>query len=139
MLRAEMAYPMKQLICGVVVMFLGTQAHAQTDATSAVVYYPSCLAAADIVQGKRPAADSENASKQLRQAAICFGAVRAIMNLEALFKPEFAACPPADGKVLFDQMVVVIAAYLKSHPEQLQNNFHQLAVTALAAAWPCSK
>ena len=29
--------------------------HAQSDATSGTVFYPSCLAAADIVQGKRPA------------------------------------------------------------------------------------
>src|ERR1700730_10162612 len=134
-----MCQPMKQLILCVAALFVGTQANAQTEATSAVVYYPSCLAAADIVQGKRPAADSENASKQLRQAAICFGAVRAIMNLESLFKPEFVACPPVDGRVLLDQMVVVITAYLKSHPEQLQSNFHQLAVTSLVAAWPCSK
>jgi hypothetical protein len=130
---------MKQLIVCVAALFFGTQAFAQTDATSAVIYYPSCLAAADIVQGKRPAADSVDAGKQLRQAAICFGAVRAIISLEPLFKPEFAACPPVDSKVLLDQMILIITAYLKSHPEQLQSNFHQLAVTALAAAWPCSK
>jgi hypothetical protein len=97
------------------------------------------LAAADIVQGKHPAADSEDAAKQLKQAAICFGAVTAIMNLEPFFKPEFGVCPPADSKVSLAQMVLVITTHLKNHPEQLQNNFHQLAVTALATAWPCAK
>jgi hypothetical protein len=101
------------------------------------------LAAADIVQGKRPAADSEDAAKQLRQASVCFGAVTAIMKLGPLLKPEFAVCPPPDtlpdSKGLLAQMILSITAYLKKHPEQRANNFHQTAVTALVAAWPCSK
>jgi Rap1a immunity proteins len=116
-----------------------TRAHAQSEPNSGTVFYPSCLAAADIAQGKHPAADSEDATKQLRQAAICFGAVTAIMNVEAFFKPEFAVCPPEGGKVSVNQMVLVVTAHLKNHPERLRDNFHQLAVTALAAAWPCPK
>src|SRR5664280_2271747 len=130
---------MKQWIAFVAALLIGTQAHAQSDPNSGRAYFPSCLAAADIAQGKHPAADSENAAKQLKQAAICFGAVTAIMNLEPFFKPEFAVCPPADGKVSFAQMVLAVTTHLKNHPEQLQNNFHQTAATALAAAWPCSK
>jgi hypothetical protein len=101
------------------------------------------LAAADIVQGKRPAADSEDAARQLRQASACFGAVTAIMKLEPFLKPEFAVCPPPDvvrdSKGILAQMILSITAYLKSHPEQRPNNFHQTAVTALVAAWPCAK
>jgi len=130
---------MKLWIGIVAALLIETQAHAQTDTTSAKMYYPSCLVAADIVQGKHPAADSEETAKQLKQAAICFGAVTAIMNLEPFFKPEFAMCPPADSKVSFAQMVLVITTHLKNHPEQLQNNFHQTAATALATTWPCSK
>ena len=130
---------MKLWIGIVAALLIETQAHAQTDTTSAKMYYPSCLVAADIVQGKHPAADSEETAKQLKQAAICFGAVTAIMNLEPFFKPEFAMCPPADTKVSFPQMVLAITIHLKNHPEQLRNNFHQLAATALATTWPCSK
>ena len=115
------------------------EAHAQTDPNSGTVFYPSCMAAADIVQGKRPAADSEDASKQLRQAAICFGAVTTIMNVQQYLKPEFAVCAPKDTKVSFNQMILAVTAYLKNHPTRLNENFHQLAVTALAAAWPCPK
>jgi hypothetical protein len=129
---------MKQWIGIVAALLIETQANAQPDGNSARVYYPSCLAA-DIVQGKHPAADSEDAAKQVKQAAICFVAVTAIMNLEPFFKPEFAMCPPEDSKVSFAQMVLVITTHLKNHPEQLQNNFHQLAATALATAWPCAK
>jgi len=61
------------------------------------------------------------------------------MNLEPFLKPEFAVCLPADSNVSFAQMVLAITTHLKSHPEQLQNNFHQTAATALATTWPCSK
>ena len=67
-------------------LLVATHAHAQSDTASGRVFLPSCLAAVDIVQGKRPAADSVDAAKQLRQAAICFGAVTAVMNFEPLFK-----------------------------------------------------
>ena len=134
---------MKQWIGVVGAVFIGTQVNAQSDATSGTAFYPSCLAAADIVQGKRPAADSEDAAKQLRQASACFGAVTAIMKLEPFLKPEFAVCPPPDilpdSKDILAQMILSITAYLKSHPEQRSNNFHQTALTALVAAWPCSK
>lgn len=134
---------MKLWIGLAVVILIGTLAHAQSDPTSGAVFYPSCLAAADIVQGKRPATDSEEAAKQLRQASACFGAVMAIMKLAPLFKPEFAVCPPpavvADSKGAVTQMILAITAYLKNHPEQRSNNFHQTAVSALASAWPCNK
>ena len=47
---------MKQWIAIVAALLIETQAHAQSDPNSGRVYLPSCLAAADIVQGKRPAA-----------------------------------------------------------------------------------
>jgi hypothetical protein len=124
-------------------IFIAAQAHAQSDPASGTVFYPSCLAAADIVQGKRPATDSEDAARQLRQASACFGAVMAIMKLEPFLKPEFSVCPPSDiipnSKGAIAQMVLSITAYLKNHPEQRPNNFHQTAVNALVAAWPCPK
>ena len=129
----------KHWISSIAALLMATQAHAQGDPNSGTVFYPSCLAASDIVQGKRPAADSEDASKQLRQAAIGFGAVTAIMNVEQYFKPEFAACPPKDTKLTADKMIPIVTAFLKNHPERMQENFHQLAVGALAAAWPCPK
>lgn len=130
---------MKYLFAVATALFIATQVLAQNDPNSAMVYYPSCMAAADIVQGKRPAADSEDAAKQLKQAAICFGAVTAIMNLEPFLKPEYSACPPPDKKASFTQAVLAVTTHLKSHPEQRTNNFHQLAATAIAASWPCPK
>jgi hypothetical protein len=116
---------------------MATQTGAQGDANSGQVFYPSCLAAADIVQGKHPAADSPDAAKQLNQAALCFAALTAIMNVKEYFKSEYAMCAPEGTKVA--QYVPVVVAYLKNHPERLRENFHQLAVAALAAEWPCAK
>ena len=134
---------MKYWIGVVGAILFAAQAHAQIDPTSGAAFYPSCLAASDIVQGKRPATDSEDAAKQLRQASACFGAVTAIVKLAPLFKPEFAVCPPADvvvnSKDGLAKMILSITAYLKNHPEQRPNNFHQTAVNALVAAWPCPK
>ncbi len=130
---------MKKWILPIALLLVATPACAQIDPNSARAYLPSCLVAADVVQGKRPAADSEDAAKQLRQAALCFGAVTAIINLEPFFKPEFALCPPAEGKVSPAQMVTAIVAHLKSHPEQINDNFHQLAAKVLANTWPCPK
>jgi hypothetical protein len=105
---------MKQWVGVVGAIVIATQVHAQSDATSGTAFYPSCLAAADIVQGKRPAADSEDAARQLRQASACFGAVTAIMKLEPFLKPEFAVCPPPDvlrdSKGILAQMILSITA-----------------------------
>jgi hypothetical protein len=78
-------------------------------------------------------------SDALDKAPMCFGAVRAIINLEPFLKPEYAMCPPSGSKISYGQMILVIADYLKKHPEQLDQNFHMLAVLALNTAWPCSR
>ena len=118
-------------------LLIGPQPYAQSDPSRAAVYYPSCLADADIVQGRRPAADSPQAGKHLTQAALCFGAITAITNLAPLFKPEFALCPLTNTTPSPAQMIPIIADHLKKHPEQMNSNFHQ--ASALIAAWPCAK
>jgi hypothetical protein len=100
------------------------------------------LAAADVVQGKRPAADSEDAARQLRQASACFGAVTAIMKLEPFLRPEFAVCPPPDvlrdSKSILAQMILSITAYLKGHPEQRPDNFQPSGATSRQFSSDCS-
>jgi Ssp1 endopeptidase immunity protein Rap1a len=115
-------------------------AHAQSggDKASGTMFYASCMAAADIMEGRPPPSDPEVAARQLNKATMCLGAVTAIANIEAFLRPEFAMCPPKGG-ISYAQMILVIAAYLRNHPERLHENFHGLAVFALATAWPCSK
>jgi hypothetical protein len=130
---------MKRSLPIALALVITAPALAQYDPNSASAYAPSCQAALDIAQGRRPAADSPEAAKQLQRAAACHSAMTAILNLQPFFKPEYGMCPPGNAKPSPAQMVTTIAAYLKSHPEQLRENFHQVAVTALAAAWPCEK
>jgi hypothetical protein len=105
-------------------------AHADSGATGNM-FYQSCMAAADIIEGHHPS------DEQFEKTPMCFGAVTAIMNLEPFLKPEFAMCPPKGSKISYGQVILVIADYLKKHPEQLHENFHMLAVFALNTAWPC--
>lgn len=112
-------------------------ARAATDNASAMLFYSSCMAAADIVSGPPSPSNPQAGSDDLEKAPMCLGAITAITKLEPLLKPEFAMCPPSG--VSFGQIVLVVANYLRNHPEQLHENFHRLAVTALGQAWPCSR
>jgi Rap1a immunity proteins len=102
-----------------------------------MMFYRYCMAAADIVGGERKPPTADSMREQLEQASPCFAAVTALMELEPLFAPEFAMCPLAGTKVSNAQVHLVIAEFLKKHPEKLHENFHRLAALALALTWPC--
>ena len=64
--------------------------------TTGTMFYASCMAAANIMEGRPPPSDSDIAVNALNNAAMCLGAVTAITNLEAFLKPEFegsSRCP----------------------------------------------
>jgi hypothetical protein len=112
------------------------QAHAETNA-SGMMFYRYCMAAADIVGGKPAPSTADAIKERLEEAAPCFAAVTALMELEPFFEPKFAMCPAAGTKVSYAQAHLVIAEFLKQHPEKLHENFHRLAALALALTWPC--
>jgi hypothetical protein len=114
-------------------------ARAASSEATGIMYYASCMTAADIMEGRPPPSDPQADANQLDKAAMCFGAVTAIANLEPFLKPEFALCPPKGSTISYAQMILVIAAYLRNHPERLNENFHTLAVLALNSSWPCLK
>jgi hypothetical protein len=106
-------------------------AHAADEDASGTMFYQSCMAAASILEGSAP-------SDAFDKAPMCLGAITAIVKLEPFLKPEYAMCPPKGKKISFAQIILVVANYLKQHPEQLHENFHMLAVLSLNTAWPCS-
>ena len=122
----------------VVIAALGSaiQVHAETNA-SGMMFYRSCMAAADIAVGNPPPPTADATMERLELAGPCFAAVTALMELEPLLTPESAMCPPAQTKVSNAQVHLVIAEFLKKHPEKLHENFHRLAALALALTWPC--
>jgi hypothetical protein len=105
--------------------------HAAELEATGTMFYQSCTAAADIMEGRHLS------DEQFEKAPMCFGAVTAIINLEPFLKPEYGMCPPKGNKISYGQIILVIASYLKNHPEQLDQNFHTLAALALNTAWPC--
>lgn len=112
-------------------------ARAATDNASAMLFYSSCMAAADIIGGPPSLSNRHAGSDDLENAPMCLGAITAITKLEPLLKSEFAMCPPSG--VSLGQIVLVVANYLRNHPGQLHENFHRLAVAALGQAWPCTR
>ena len=112
-------------------------ARADSGDASGTMFYASCMAAGDIMEDRLPRSGPEASADRFEKASMCFGAVTALMNLEPFFKPEFGMCPPPNTKISYYQMVLVVAANLKNHPEKLHENFHFLAALALHQAWPC--
>lgn len=117
-------------------LLVSAPAYAQND-ISANAYLPSCATALDIVQGRRPAADSPEAAGQLRRAAMCFNAVNAVLAMQPYFQREYAMCAPGNAQVTANQALPVIIAYLGAHKDKLGEKFHALAANALAEKWPC--
>ncbi len=112
-------------------------ARGASEDASAMLFYGSCMAAANIVGGTPTPSNAQAGADDLDKAPMCFGAITAITKLEPLLKSEFAMCPPRG--VSFGEIVLVVTNYLRSHPDQLHENFHRLAVSALREAWPCSR
>ena len=126
---------MTRMLLIVAALLAAAPAWAQGDATSATAYLPSCAAALDILQGRKPVADSPEAAAQLRRAAICFGAVNAVLNVQPFLQRQYAMCAPST--VAPAQALPVIIAYLGAHKDMLGERFHALAIAALAEKWPC--
>ena len=116
--------------------FLSMDAWAASESATAMMFYASCMAAAEIVGGPPTGPSNPQAgADDLDKVPMCLGAITSITKLEPLLKPEFAMCLPSG--VSFEQIVLVVANYLRNHPEQLHENFDRLAVLALKETWPC--
>ena len=46
---------------------------------------------------------------------------------------DVTVCPPKDSNV--EQAIRIVVQYIDGHPARLQENFYDLAVEALRAAW----
>lgn len=68
----------------------------------------------------------------------CGGIVETLRYIQPLLAPKYEKaryCPPAELPV--EQEVRAVVAYLKSHPERLQEEGRTLALDALHEAFPC--
>jgi hypothetical protein len=53
----------------------------------------------------------------------------------SMMEPKFRLCIPND--VSNGQVLGVVVNYMHNHPEQLNQVFSTVALSALAGAWPC--
>jgi Rap1a immunity proteins len=46
-------------------------------------------------------------------------------------------CPPSETKLR--QMVIVVKTYIEARPQRMDEDFGELAIEAMQAAWPCKR
>jgi len=71
--------------------------------------------------------DETNDQRNILRQGECIGAVAAITHIDV------AVCPPKDSNV--EQAIRIVVQYIDGHQARLQENFYDLAVEALRAAW----
>ena len=91
------------------------QANAESSPSSAAVIVPGC---------------KDRESHDLKRG-MCLGATLTLMAA----RNELHICPPAPKTT--GQAIEIIVNYSDGHPEKLQDEFVEVALDALHAAWPC--
>jgi hypothetical protein len=66
---------------------------------------------------------------------LCMGMVSTAARLAPLLPDDLRSCPPGEATGL--QAVRVVARFMETHLESLQDDFDQLVLMALQKAWPC--
>jgi hypothetical protein len=104
------------------------KALAQSSGTLSANYFlPGCLLATDENAGFVKAADYKT--------GLCMGAVMTLFWLAGDRIDNI--CPPPTSTI--DQALRVVVRYLKQHPDGTHLGFVELAIAAMAEAWPCAK
>ena len=65
----------------------------------------------------------------------CIGVIRTLVFLDSALPDKWKFCAP--NKVTPEQSIRVVVKYMEAHPGKLHLNFKELAMSALAEAWPC--
>jgi len=116
-----------RLIILVSVMALTVPALAQSDpSANANSMLPHCRNWIDRVPTK-PA--------DTALAGICAGTVAAALHYSTLLDAPHKSCPPkgtTNGRA-----IEVVVRYLEAHPEERDQDFRMLTLSALRTTWPC--
>jgi hypothetical protein len=112
------------LIAAVVMMNCGF-VFADSNSGSANNYMPGCRAHIAMVDNK-----PYDTSLFFNQGC-CMGTIQGILSV------LMNICAPP--RVTQTQMIRVVVKYIDDRPARLNENFNDLTVEALVAAWPCKK
>jgi hypothetical protein len=72
-------------------------------------------------------------------SGVCFGTVSSLLHLSfaAPMRPVLKICAPS--RETYGQAVRVVTQWVEDHPEQQDESFADLAITAMQSAWPCGR
>jgi hypothetical protein len=85
--------------------------------------------AASIVPGCRSSTSADDSSRAFEEG-VCIGLLKGLYYLST------GACiPPA---VTMGEIARIVVRYVDDHPARQQEDFREIALEALRAAWPCS-
>ena len=73
--------------------------------------------------------------QQMEAADVCASAVAAILNYGRDLQGNMAFCPPRGSEA--SDAARVIVAFMKAHPDRMNERFDLLSYGALRQAWPC--
>jgi hypothetical protein len=71
------------------------------------------------------------------EKGMCIGVIKTIIYFGEYMPDGYKICSPDNSTT--GQHFDVVAAYLKSNPNQRHKDFRALALEALHAAWPCKE
>ncbi|MPZ40607.1 MAG: hypothetical protein GEU95_21660 [Rhizobiales bacterium] len=97
--------------------------------TPAIAQQADPWSANNMVQPCKRWANQEGGSNPY--SGTCAGAARTLLT----FAPTLGACPPDNASI--GQLTKIIVRYAEQRPERLHEDYLQLALEALRAAWPC--
>ena len=119
MLRSQLSLILRGIIVVAALMLTGGSALAE-DRNSANFMMPSC----------RKLLTNDNSEPYLQ--GICYGIIK------TLFFMGGGKCAPS-GVVTVSQINRVVVQYIDARPARMHEDFRDLALEAMKAAWPCKR
>jgi Rap1a immunity proteins len=119
MLESRPTLKLYRIFLFAALIFSSGVALAEEDTTSAIYVMPGC----------RSLLTEDNSRTYLQ--GVCAGLI------SALFYMSVDRCPPAG--VTRGKINHVVVQYIASRPARMQEDFKDLALEAIRAAWPCKR
>ncbi len=120
---------MKQLAVAVALLaFCATSASGERDFDSGNAYQPGCR----IVLSEETPSDRMEAAQAMR----CLTSVTVVLKMGPLLDQKSRFCEPSGATIM--QGLRVVMKFMDDHPADTHQDFIDLSIRALKAAWRCS-
>ena len=115
-------------------IFLGSSANAQVSLSTGHDLLPYCQSADNSLNGRGvPSGDTQQAVGE----GLCMGIIAGIRYVvtSSIVDPKYRLCIP--DNVSTGQALSVVVNYMRNRPDQLNNIFSTVALSALVDTWRC--